>query len=228
MEECRLGTQQGLVLLVLVLLIIQNLLRRFWLWFGGFDGGQYLVGHLHRHTTKVRYKVGTVSVAHDTTLGTFSDVLTTPRQDVPTVATPFGTSIQHRLESMWDTVVQLGFIWVNIVVGFRNTFRDHLLVAFFVAQELTVLALEPGVSQELSTQCTAHDIVELFLDKLMAQLFEDFLFLLTDGPVTAQGSHEILVSCLGGLFKVHADQDLPDRFQDQPRRDQDLFSGVAI
>ncbi|KAH3662321.1 hypothetical protein OGAPHI_005572 [Ogataea philodendri] len=57
-----------------------------------------------------------------------------------------------------------------------------------MAQETAVFTLESSISEEIAANGTAHDVVELFLNELVAVIFEDLLFSLTNSTMTAQSA----------------------------------------
>lgn len=79
------------------------------------------------------------------------------------------------------------FIGVGLVVRLADTFCDHLSVTLLVASVLAVCALHAcGVLEEISTQGTAHDVVELLGDKLVTLLFVDLFLFLAHGTLSVE------------------------------------------
>lgn len=82
---------------------------------------------------------------------------------------------------MRDTVVDLFLIGIGLVVRLADTLGHHLGVAFLMASVLAVGALHPGgVFKKVAAEGTAHDVVELLSDELVALLLVDLLLLLSN------------------------------------------------
>lgn len=73
---------------------------------------QELVRRLHRHTAEVRDKVSAMSVTRNIAFGTLPSILSTKRQHVAAVATPVGTQVCERFETVRNPVVDLFLVSV--------------------------------------------------------------------------------------------------------------------
>lgn len=70
-------------------------------------------------------------------------------------------------------------------IALGDTLRHHLAITILVTGIFAILALHPcTLQQELSTKSTKHDGVELLLNKLVAILFVNRFFSLTNGPLS--------------------------------------------
>jgi hypothetical protein len=83
-----------------------------------------------------------MSVTRNIAFGTLPSILSTKRQHVATVATPVGTQVCERFETVRNPVVDLFLVSVP-GIGLGYTLRDHLLIAFLVTGVSTILALVP-------------------------------------------------------------------------------------
>jgi phosphatidylglycerophosphatase A len=100
---------------------------------------------------------------------------------------PIGTQVRKRLETMRDAMVDLGFIWIRLRVGLRDTLGHHLRVAFLVASVLAVGTLHASsVLQEFATEGAPHDVVELLGDELVAILFVNLFLALANGTLSSK------------------------------------------
>lgn len=107
------------------------------------------------------------------------------------MATPVGRDIGERLETMRNTMVDFLLIRISLIVGLADTLSDDLGVTFPMACVLAVGTLHTGcVLEEVSAQSTAHDVVELLRDELVALLFVDFFLFLTDGTLSVETNVE--------------------------------------
>ena len=100
---------------------------------------------------------------------------------------PVGRDVGKGLEPVGNTVVDFFLVRIRLGVGFADALGDHAGVAFGVAGVLAVFALHAGrVLQEVATQGTAHDVVELLGNELVALFLVDFLLLLANGTLTVE------------------------------------------
>ena len=107
------------------------------------------------------------------------------------MTTPVGRDVGKSFEPMRDTMIDLFFVGVGLVVGFADTLGDDLLVAFPVASILAVSTLHTGrILQKVAAKGTAHDVVELLRNELVSLLLVDFFLLLSDGSLTVQSNVE--------------------------------------
>lgn len=103
------------------------------------------------------------------------------------MTTPIGRDVGESLEAMRNTVVDLLFVGVRFVVGLADTLGDDLWIALSVTGIFTVGTLHAGsIFQEITTKCTAHDVVELLSDKFVTLLLVNLLLLLSDGTLTVE------------------------------------------
>jgi hypothetical protein len=107
------------------------------------------------------------------------------------VATPVGREVGEAFETVGNPVIDLLLVGVGLIVGLADTLGDNLRVAFTVASVLAVRALHArGILEEISAQRTAHDVVELLGDKLVALLFVNLLLLLAHGTLSVETNVE--------------------------------------
>ena len=84
-------------------------------------------------------------------------------------------------------MIEFLFVWICLCVRFADTFRDNLTIAFLVACILAVFALHTsGVFEEVTTQGTPHDIVELLKHELVTVELMNLFFPLTDSTFTIE------------------------------------------
>lgn len=107
------------------------------------------------------------------------------------MATPIGTHIGESFESMWDPVVQLLLFRIRLGIGFADTFGDDFRIAFLVARVFAVGALHPGrILEEIATEGTSHDVVELLRHELVPIHLMNFLPALADSTFAVQSDIE--------------------------------------
>ena len=107
------------------------------------------------------------------------------------MTTPVGRDVGKSFEPMGDTMIDLFFVGVGLVVGFADTLGDDLLITFAVASILAVSTLHTGrILQEVAAKSTAHDVVKLLRNELVSLLLVDFFLLLSDGSLTVQSNVE--------------------------------------
>lgn len=88
-------------------------------------------------------------------------------------------------------MVDLFLVGVGLVVCLADTLGNNLRVAFTMASILAVCALHTrGVLEEISTQRTAHDVVELLGDELVTLLFVDLFLLLPNSTLSIETNVE--------------------------------------
>lgn len=153
-------------------------------------------------------------------LGTLSAILLAKWEDVTTVAAPVCRHVGEGLESVRNAVVNLFLVRVGLGVALADALGDDALVAFGMASVLAVLALHTGrVLQKVTAQRTAHDIVELMLDKFVTVHLVDLFFALTDSALSAKANVDrLLVLVL--LDKAYLELDLASRLQIEPTVDR--------
>lgn len=164
---------------------------------------QNLICCLHRHAAEIWNKMSAVGVGSEATfyarLVYFNGVvkhwmlhtITTLRvlspkgKQIATVATPVCRDVGESFETMGNAMVDFLLVRVGFVICLTDTLGDNLRVAFFVASVLAIRALHTrSIFKEFSTQRTAHDVVELLCDELVALLLVNIVFLLTHGTLT--------------------------------------------
>ena len=107
------------------------------------------------------------------------------------MATPISSNVGETLKAMWDAMIDSILIWIGFIVCFADTLCNDFGVAFLMAGVLAIRTLHPGgILQEFTTKCTAHDIVELLLDKFMTLLLVDLFLLLSNSPLAIQPNVE--------------------------------------
>ena len=93
---------------------------------------------------------------------------------------------------------------IRFVVSLANAFRDDFWIALCVACVLAVCTLHAGrVFEKFSAKSATHDVVELLLDKFVALLLVDFLFLLADGTLSIETNVE-RPSASGLFLEAHS------------------------
>jgi hypothetical protein len=108
-------------------------------------------------------------------------------KQIATVATPVRGDVGKAFESVGNAVVDFLLVRIGLVIGFADTLGDNLGVTLAVAGVLAIRTLHAGsILEELSTQCTTHNVVELLGDKLVALLLMNFLLLLAHSTLTVK------------------------------------------
>lgn len=88
---------------------------------------------------------------------------------------------------MGDAVVDLLLVGVGLIVGFADTLGNNLGVTLAVTGVLAIRTLHAcSILEEFSAQRTAHDIIELLSDELVALFLVDLLLLLADGTLAVK------------------------------------------
>lgn len=91
-------------------------------------------------------------------------------------------------------MVELRFIGIRLRIRLRYALGDYLGVTLLVTSVSAVRTLHAGaIFEEISTKSTAHDIVELLLDKFMAILLVYVFFPLANSSFTAKSEVEGLL-----------------------------------
>jgi hypothetical protein len=103
------------------------------------------------------------------------------------VTAPVGRDIGETFEAVRNPVIDLLLVRIGLIVRLADTLGDNLGVAFAVAGVFAVRTLHSGrVFEEVSTQRTAHDVVELLSDELVALFLVDLLLLLPHGTLSIE------------------------------------------
>lgn len=133
---------------------------------------------------------------------------------------PIGTRIEKVSPAVRNAVIDLRLIGIRLSIGLRDTLRDNLRVALLVTREFTVGTLHTSrVLEEVAAKRASHDVVKLLLDKLVAILFVNFVFLLTNGTFTTK-SKIVIAFFLVLLHEAHGHVDSPNGFERKPRLDK--------
>ena len=107
------------------------------------------------------------------------------------MATPVGRDVGEALETVGNAVVDLLLVGVGLVVRLADTLGHDLGVALAMASVFAIRTLHArGVLEEFSTERTAHDVVELLCDELVALLLVNLFLLLTHGTLTIETNVE--------------------------------------
>lgn len=84
-------------------------------------------------------------------------------------------------------MVDFLLVRIGLVVGFADTLGDNLGVTLAVAGVLAIRTLHASsILKEFSTQCTAHNVVKLLGDELVALLLVNLLLLLANSTLTVK------------------------------------------
>ena len=93
-------------------------------------------------------------------------------------------------------MIQLFLVRIRFRIGFADAFCDNFRVAFFMTCIFTVLTLHTSrILQEVSTEGTPHNVVELLQDKFMAEHFMNLFFTLTYSTFAIQTNVERSAVC---------------------------------
>jgi hypothetical protein len=113
-------------------------------------------------------------------------------------------------------VVDLLLVWISFGITLADTFRHHAGVTLGVASVFAVFALHSrGVLEEIPTESTTHNVVELVLDELVTEHLVNLLLALTNGTLSTKS--EIHRSAIRvGLDEGHFKLDLSSGFQVKP------------
>src|SRR5690242_3295596 len=97
---------------------------------------------------------------------------------------------------MGNAVVDLFLVRISLSITLADTLGNNAGVALVVTSVLAIFALHTRrVLKEISAEGTAHDVVKLVLDKLVAEHFVNFLLALSNSTLSAQTEiHLSLVS----------------------------------
>lgn len=126
---------------------------------------------------------------------------------------------------MRNAVINLRLIGIRLSIGLRDTLRDNLRVALLVARKFAIGTLHTSrVLEEVAAKRASHDVVKLLLDKLVAILLMNFVFLLTNGTLSTK-SKIVVALFLVLLHKAHGHVDSPNRLEGKPRLDKN-WSGL--
>ena len=105
------------------------------------------------------------------------------------MTTPVGRDIRKSFPTMGDAVVDLLLVRVGLVIGLADALGNDLGIAPSVTQILAVGTLHTSsVLQQLTTEGTAHDVVELLINEFMALLLGNNLLLLPNGTLAIKSS----------------------------------------
>lgn len=144
------------------------------------------------------------------------------------MATPVGRDVGEALETVGNAVVDLFLVGVGLVVRFADTLGHDLGVALAMASVFTIRTLHArGVLEEFSTERTAHNVVELLCDELVALLLVNLFLLLTHGTLTIETNVEG-AAILQLLGEAHRKVDPTEWLQSKPGIDHDSRGHIAI
>lgn len=131
------------------------------------------------------------------------------------MAAPIRRDIGERLEPVRNAVVDLFFVRIGFCIALADTLGDHARIAFGMAGVLAVFALHTRrVLEEISAKRTAHDVVELVLDKLVTIHLVDFLLALSNGTLSSQTKVHLSLSVF--LDEAELELDLSSRLKVEP------------
>lgn len=131
------------------------------------------------------------------------------------MAAPIGRDVGERLEPVWNAVVDLLFVRIGFSIALADTLGDDARITFVMAGILAVLALHTSrVLEEISAKRTAHDVVELVLDKLVAIHLVNFLLALSNSALSSQTKIHLSLSVF--LDEAELELDLPSRLKVEP------------
>ena len=113
-------------------------------------------------------------------------------------------------------MVDLFLVLVRLVVRLTDTLRDNFGITLCVASIFAVCTLHAGrVLEEVSTECTSHNIVELLLDELVTLLFVNFFLFLSNSSLSIEADIKRSPShCL--LLEAHCQVNTPGWFEREP------------
>lgn len=113
-------------------------------------------------------------------------------------------------------MVDLLLLGVGLGIRLADTFGNNAGVALRVAGIFAVLALHTGrVLEEVTTECTAHDVVELPLHKLVSIHIVNFLLSLANSTLSTQSGAKFSF-VVRRLDEVQAQLDLASGLQVEP------------
>jgi phosphatidylglycerophosphatase A len=103
------------------------------------------------------------------------------------MAAPVGRHVGEWLEPVRNAVVDLLLVRIRLSIALADTLGDNSRITLGVASVLAVLALHASrVLEELPTERTTHDVVELVLDELVAVHFVHLFLSLADGTLSSK------------------------------------------
>lgn len=131
---------------------------------------------------------------------------------------------------MRNAVIDLLFVRIGFRIALADTLGNDARIALVVAGILAVFALHTSrVLEEISTKRTAHDVVELVLDKLVAVHFVNLFFALSNSALSSQTKIHLSLSVF--LDEGELELDLASRLKVEPsvnRTGNDLRLGARI
>ena len=116
-------------------------------------------------------------------------------------------------------MVDLLLVWISLRVALTDTLGDHAGIALSVTCIFAVLTLHSGrVLEEIATERTPHDVVELMLNKFMSIHFVNLFLALANGafPAEADINRPAVLACFD---EAHLKLDLSRRLQVKPAVD---------
>ena len=113
-------------------------------------------------------------------------------------------------------MVDLLLVWVRLCIGFADTLGNNACVALCVASIFTVLALHTSrVLEKVSAKRTAHNVVELLRNKLVAVHLVNLFLPLSNGTLTIETKIE-WSSVLGLLGETNCQVNCSSRLESEP------------
>lgn len=100
---------------------------------------------------------------------------------------PICAQVVELLESVWNAVIDLFLVWIALRIRLADTFGDNACVTFSMTSVFAVFTLHSRrVFQEVATESTTHDVVELLSDKLVTIHLVDLFLSLSDGTFSVE------------------------------------------
>lgn len=146
------------------------------------------------------------------------------------MAAPIGRDVGEGLEPVRNAVIDLFFVRIGFGVALADTLGDDARIALVVASILAVFALHASrIFEEISAKRTAHDVVELVLDKLVAVHLVDLFFALSNSALSSQTKIHLPLSVF--FDEAELELDLSSRLEVEPsinRASNNLWLGARI
>ena len=107
------------------------------------------------------------------------------------MATPIGAQVGKSFESMRYAMIEFLFVRIGLSIGLAYALGNDFGETVRVTSIFAVFALHARrVFEELATERASHDTIELLSDELVAILFLDLFFALSDGTFSAKAGVE--------------------------------------
>jgi hypothetical protein len=135
------------------------------------------------------------------------------------VTAPIGRDVVEGLEPVRNAVVDLLFVRIGFRIALADTLGDDASITLGVTGILAVFALHTGrILEEISAKRTAHDVVELVLNKLVAVHLVDLFLALSNSALSSQTKIHLPLSVF--LDEAELELDLSSRLQVEPSIDR--------